>query len=97
MSRLTTLPAALSFFLQSVNYSCRETLEESYQLLYMWTTPPPSDVLGLLNYTFPDPKIRAYAVQCMEEFSDEEVALYMLQLVQVVLFEFEFTEFHSSF
>ena len=34
-----------------------------------------------------DPKIRAFAVHCLEDLDDEELALYMLQLCQQLKFE----------
>jgi phosphatidylinositol-4,5-bisphosphate 3-kinase len=34
-----------------------------------------------------DPKVRAYAAHCLEELPDEDLSLYMLQLVQQLKFE----------
>ena len=34
-----------------------------------------------------DPKVRAFAVHCLEDLTDEELALYMLQLCQQLKFE----------
>jgi hypothetical protein len=36
---------------------------------------------------FMDPKVRAFAVHCLEDLGDEELALYMLQLCQQLKFE----------
>jgi len=34
-----------------------------------------------------DPKVRAYAVHCLENLPDDELALFMLQLCQQLKFE----------
>jgi len=43
--------------------------------------------LQLLDRRFMDPKVRAYAVHCLENLPDDELALFMLQLCQQLKFE----------
>lgn len=50
----------------------------------MWTPPTAVQALGLLSCKFPDPKIRAYAVQTLEKFPDEKMASLLLQMTQAV-------------
>lgn len=58
-----------------------------YELLDLWEPPVPAQALQLLDRRFMDPKVRAFAVHCLEELDDEELALYMLQLCQQLKFE----------
>lgn len=81
--RLVSTKEALIWFLKSIPWTDHVAVEEAYQLLYMWEPPSAIDALGLLNVDMPDPKIRAYAVQCLENFDDDHIALYLPQLVQV--------------
>ena len=80
-------PEALPKFLQSVRWDDCMGVEEAYLLMDKWRAPEPLDALQLLDVNFPDPKVRAYAVQCLERMDDEELRQYMLQLTQVLKFE----------
>lgn len=62
-------------------------VQELYDLLDLWDPPRPEQAMQLLDRRFNDPKIRAYAVHCLEELKDEELSLYMLQLCQQLKFE----------
>jgi hypothetical protein len=48
---------------------------------------PPEQALQLLDHKYPDAYVRAYAVRCLVAFGDEELASYLLQLVQVLQYE----------
>ncbi len=74
-------------FVMSVQWQRSERVQELYDLLDVWLPPSPVQALQLLDRRFLDPKVRAYAVHCLEELSDEELALYMLQLCQQLKFE----------
>lgn len=42
--------------------------------------------MELLDCTYPDPRVRAFAVKCLEDnLDDNRLDLYLLQLVQVQL------------
>ena len=56
-------------------------------LLDEWAPLKPVAALELLDAKFADSHIRAYAVRCLEEMSDPELAAYVLQLVQVLKYE----------
>jgi phosphatidylinositol-4,5-bisphosphate 3-kinase len=62
-------------------------VQELYDLLDIWKSPSPVQALQLLDRRFMDPKVRAYAVHCLEDLADDELALYMLQLCQQLKFE----------
>jgi len=85
-------PAALPKVLRSVDWSRREAVQRMHRLLRLWAVPSPLEALQLLDGQFPDPKVRAYAVQCLEGLPDDDLVLYMLQLVQVLKNE----PFHDS-
>ncbi|KAA0175389.1 hypothetical protein FNF27_03089 [Cafeteria roenbergensis] len=85
-------PAALSKVLRSVDWSRRDAVQRMHRLLRLWAVPSPLEALQLLDGQFPDPKVRAYAVQCLETLPDQDLVLYMLQLVQVLKNE----PFHDS-
>ena len=64
-----------------------DRVQELYELLDLWKVPEPSQALLLLDRRFMDPKVRAYAVHCLESLDDDELSLYMLQLCQQLKFE----------
>jgi phosphatidylinositol-4,5-bisphosphate 3-kinase len=45
--------------------------------------PNPIDALELLDAKFADAAVRQYAVECLDELSNEQLGDYLLQLVQV--------------
>jgi Phosphoinositide 3-kinase family, accessory domain (PIK domain)/Phosphatidylinositol 3- and 4-kinase len=78
---------ALPKVLRAVNWADRSSVQQAYRLLHIWAVPGPLEALQLLDSQFPDPKVRAYAVACLEALPDEDLVIYMLQLVQVLKFE----------
>ncbi|EPQ26286.1 uncharacterized protein PFL1_06221 [Pseudozyma flocculosa PF-1] len=85
---LTRDPKGLTKFLKSVVWSdAGEAKQATEVLLPMWSEPVLDDALELLGPTFRDPRVRAYAVRQLERASDEELNLYLLQLVQAIRFE----------
>jgi phosphatidylinositol-4,5-bisphosphate 3-kinase len=80
-------PSLLPAFVMAINWSSCEQVQELYDLLDLWSPPTAVEALQLLDRRFMDPKVRAYAVHCLEDLSDEELSLYMLQLCQQLKFE----------
>ncbi|KAF1336495.1 Phosphatidyl inositol kinase, partial [Globisporangium splendens] len=91
-SRLVHAPEALSWFLLSVRWQDKDMVQEAYQYLYMWEPLSPEQAIRLLGPRYPDPKVRACAVQTLEKMATDDIGLYMLQLVQAVRHE----RFHDS-
>ncbi|GMH94167.1 hypothetical protein TrST_g4028 [Triparma strigata] len=89
---LTQVPEALHTLLLTVDWLDPKQVAEVYRLLYAWETLEPMLALQLLDHRFPDPRVRAYAVQCLGVLSDEELRKYLLQLTQTLKFE----PFHDS-
>ena len=79
-------------FLQAIDWSNPGAVREAHSLLADWGTLEPKDALELLDARYADERVRMYAVQCLDAMSDEELELYMLQLVQVLKYE----QFHDS-
>lgn len=86
-TQLLPFSSALAEFLKAVPWGSREAVQEAYMLLNQWATPTPEEALQLLDSHFPDPKVRAYAVSCLDPLSDELLAMYSLQLAQVLKYE----------
>jgi phosphatidylinositol-4,5-bisphosphate 3-kinase len=82
----------LAKFLQAIDWSDPGAVREAHSLLADWGTLEPKDALELLDARYADERVRMYAVQCLDAMSDEELELYMLQLVQVLKYE----QFHDS-
>lgn len=57
------------------------------ELLPTWTEIDVDDALELLGPQFEHPAVRAYAVNRLKKADDEELQLYLLQLVQALKFE----------
>lgn len=78
---------ALPKFLQSVSWQSKQEMEEALDLLYKWQPLDPADALELLSPTFKEPKVRAYAISRLQCADNEELQLYLLQLVQALRYE----------
>lgn len=81
-------PFALSKVMLAVNWTNPTMREQALLLLGRWTAPAPMQALELLDARFGEYRLREYAVKCLEDFDDEELADFLLQLVQVLKFEF---------
>ena len=80
----STLPAVL----RAVDWTDSTHVNEIHHLLYRWDPQPSKiDALQLLDAQFADHKVRALGVQCLESMTDDEVRLYMIQLIQAIKFE----------
>ncbi|XP_013097729.2 phosphatidylinositol 4,5-bisphosphate 3-kinase catalytic subunit beta isoform [Stomoxys calcitrans] len=80
-------PEELSILLHCVNWNKRDEVAEMWYLLNEW---PPISVersLELLDYAYPDPAVRNFAIRCLRNLRDEELLLYLLQLVQAMKHE----------
>ncbi|GAA6011669.1 hypothetical protein JCM10207_004202 [Rhodosporidiobolus poonsookiae] len=87
---LTRDKRALTKFLKSVVWSDPGEAKQAVEtLLPMWSEVDMDDALELLGPAegFRDRRVRAYAVRQLERADDEELMLYLLQLVQALKFE----------
>lgn len=85
-------PNALSKVLQSVEWTNPTAVCEAYRLLKDFTPLDPLYALELLDVRYQDVRIREYAVSRLELLSDQEIADYMLQLIECLKHE----PYHAS-
>ncbi|KAI9832159.1 MAG: hypothetical protein M1819_004510 [Sarea resinae] len=78
---------ALTKFVKSVAWHDQSEARQAVQILPKWTEIDVDDALELLGPTFDNPAVRAYAVDRLRKADDEELLLYLLQLVQALKFE----------
>ena len=87
---LTRDKRALTKFLKSVVWTDPGEVKQAVEvLLPMWAEVEMDDALELLgpSESFRDGRVRAYAVQQLGKVDDDELMLYLLQLVQALKFE----------
>ncbi len=84
---LTRDKRALTKFVKSVSWQDSSEARQAVQMLPKWTEIDVDDALELLGPTFDNPAVRAYAVDRLRKSDDEELMLYLLQLVQALKFE----------
>ncbi|KAI1259867.1 phosphatidylinositol 3 [Xylariaceae sp. FL1019] len=84
---LTKDKRALTKFVKSVNWQDQSESRQAIQVLSKWTDIDVDDALELLGPTFDHRAVRAYAVDRLRKSDDNELLLYLLQLVQALKFE----------
>lgn len=84
---LTRDKRALTKFIKSVNWQDPGEARQAVEILPKWTEIDVDDALELLGPTFDNTAVRAYAVDRLRKADDEELLLYLLQLVQALKFE----------
>jgi hypothetical protein len=90
---LTNQPLALPKFLQSVDWFSPDHRHEAHRLLLQWDPPrSPVSAIELLDGKYADYMVRDYAVKCLKVLQDDELRLFLLQLVQTLKFE----SYHDS-
>ncbi|KAB5560208.1 kinase-like domain-containing protein [Coniochaeta sp. 2T2.1] len=89
---LTRDKRALTKFVKSVNWQDLAESKQAVQVLRRWTEIDVDDALELMGPTFDNSEVRAYAVQRLAKSDDNELLLYLLQLVQALKYEHISTE-----
>ena len=84
---LTRDKRALTKLVKSVNWSEQTESRQAIALLPKWAEIDVDDALELLGPGVRSPAVRAYAVDRLRKSDDEELLLYLLQLVQALKFE----------
>lgn len=80
-------PELLPKLLHCVEWNDRRETAEVARLLSRWPRLSHEHALELLDYAYADRAVRAYAVRCLQQMGDEELSLYLLQLVQAIKHE----------
>ncbi|XP_076049000.1 phosphatidylinositol 4,5-bisphosphate 3-kinase catalytic subunit delta isoform-like [Oratosquilla oratoria] len=81
------LPHVLPKLLQCVEWNNHLQVAEMLWLLSEWPQLTPESALELLDYAYAEPVVRSYAIQCLNDLSDDDLLLYLLQLVQALKHE----------
>ncbi|XP_076360184.1 phosphatidylinositol 4,5-bisphosphate 3-kinase catalytic subunit beta isoform-like isoform X4 [Tachypleus tridentatus] len=84
---LRKFPHSLPKLLRSLKWYNHHDVAEVTALLQEWEYLPPEQTLELLDYAYADQAVRSFAVKCLEKMSDEDLSLYLLQLVQALKHE----------
>ncbi|KAF2351048.1 Phosphatidylinositol 3-kinase C2 domain [Trinorchestia longiramus] len=79
--------SGLTKFVKCINWSIPDQKKEAIQLLNSWAVLDAENALELLGPSFTVPEVRQYAVRRLGESSDEDLMLYLLQLVQALKYE----------
>lgn len=56
-------------------------------MMEMWAPMDVEDALELLSSNFAHPAVRRYAISRLQQAPDDEILLYLLQLVQALKYE----------
>mmetsp|Transcript_10527 Transcript_10527/g.19403 ORF Transcript_10527/g.19403 Transcript_10527/m.19403 type:complete len:960 (+) Transcript_10527:2548-5427(+) len=86
---LTNDRKALIKFVMSVDWDKESEARQAEELLGLWATIDIADALRLLGGEpeFRSPTVRAHAVKILDQASDAELLLYLLQLVQALRYD----------
>ncbi|KAJ3180966.1 Phosphatidylinositol (PI) 3-kinase [Geranomyces variabilis] len=84
---LTRDKKALTKFLKCVVWTDPVEIKQAVDLLQVWVNIDVEDALELLGSTFENSSVRAYAVLQLQKADDEDLQLFLLQLVQALKFE----------
>ncbi|XP_032457684.1 phosphatidylinositol 3-kinase catalytic subunit type 3 isoform X5 [Nasonia vitripennis] len=84
---LSTQKKALTKFVKCVNWKVAGEERQALEMLTLWAPPDPEDALELLGPAFTHPAIRRYAIGRLNHALDDDLMLYLLQLVQALKYE----------
>lgn len=84
---LSTQKKALTKFLKCINWQTATEVRQALNLLHMWTPMDVEDALELLSPNFQHPAVRRYAITRLKQAQDDDLLLYLLQLVQALKYE----------
>ncbi|XP_061769625.1 phosphatidylinositol 3-kinase catalytic subunit type 3 isoform X3 [Nerophis ophidion] len=84
---LTMQEKALTKFLKCVNWDLPQEAKQALELLGKWRPMDVEDSLELLSSQFTNPTVRRYAVERLQQADDEDLLMYLLQLVQALKYE----------
>lgn len=84
---LTSQKKALTKFLKCVNWKISSEEKQALDLLCRWQAMDVEDALELLSPQYSHPVVRTYAVTRLKQAPDEDLLMYLLQLVQALKYE----------
>ncbi|KAG8234414.1 hypothetical protein J437_LFUL015524 [Ladona fulva] len=84
---MRSAPHLLPKLLDCVEWNDFREVTEATLLLQQWPKLPVEKALELLDYAYADQAVRSFAVKCLTDVDDEDLLLYLLQLVQALKHE----------
>ncbi|XP_030369536.1 phosphatidylinositol 3-kinase catalytic subunit type 3 isoform X2 [Scaptodrosophila lebanonensis] len=84
---LSTHKKALTKFLKCINWKLKDEVMQALWMLSNWAPMDVEDALELLSPAFTHPEVRKYAISRLAQAPDEDLLLYLLQLVQALKYE----------
>lgn len=84
---LSTHKKALTKFLKCINWQTANEVKQALNLLDLWVPMDVEDALELLSPNFQHPALRRYAITRLKQAQDDDLVLYLLQLVQALKYE----------
>ncbi|KAI9359230.1 kinase-like domain-containing protein [Zopfochytrium polystomum] len=84
---LTQNKKALTKFLKCIEWQDSVEVKQAVDLILGWAEIDVEDALELLGQSFRHPQVRGYAVLQLKKANDEDLRLFLLQLVQALKFE----------
>lgn len=84
---LSTQKKALTKFLKCVNWTQQNEVRQAISMMRIWVPMDVEDALELLSSNFTHPAVRKYAISRLQQAPDEDILLYLLQLVQALKYE----------
>jgi phosphatidylinositol-4,5-bisphosphate 3-kinase len=85
---LIDVPNALPKVIQCADWTKVDMRNEIYRLLSLWSVPTTAiDAIELLDVKYADYQVRDHAVNVLRLLDDEDLQLYLLQLVQCIKYE----------
>lgn len=84
---LSNQKKALTKFLKCVNWTQNNEVRQALSMLKIWAPMDVEDALELLSPNFTHPAVRKYAISRLQQAPDEDLMLYLLQLVQALKYE----------
>ncbi|KAM3958517.1 phosphatidylinositol 3-kinase 59F [Aphomia sociella] len=87
---------ALTKFLECVNWNRPGEVRQALAMMKQWAPMDVEDALELLTPKFTHPAVRKYAISRLKQAPDEDLLLYLLQLVQALKYE-DFMEIHGEY
>lgn len=84
---LSTHKKALAKFLKCVNWDQHNEVRQALHMMDIWVPMDVEDALELLGPSFTHQAVRRYAISRLQQAPDDEILLYLLQLVQALKYE----------
>ncbi|KAJ8985789.1 hypothetical protein NQ317_014443 [Molorchus minor] len=84
---LSTQKKALAKFLKCVNWNQHNEVRQALHMMEIWAPMDVEDALELLSPNFTHQAVRRYAISRLQQAPDEDIFLYLVQLVQALKYE----------